>query len=295
MQFHQRICTRVHALQFLQGATHRARLGEQRSVVLPQQIQRSLAQLQQLRAVARATELFLNAFVFAGLKPGAGNFVHLKTQQVQLLRVGFLIHDQRGFLIFERGAASDQFAERRLLLFQATERVENRELPAGMQKRLVVVRTVHVHQPFADRRQHIQRGGRAVDKLAICSTSREGALENELIFLARLQAVFFKIFPQRRRSAGLRPGLFQITAASSRAGGRRSALVDVQSRDIENGFDGTTIAAVADERTVGTFTEDEIERADDDGFARAGLAGDDIAAGLKLKRQVRYEREVFDA
>ena len=64
---------------------------------------------------------------------------------------------------------------------------------------------------------------------------------------------------------------------------------------MQNGFDGTTIAAVADERTVGTFTEDEIERADDDGFARAGLAGDDIAAGLKLKRQVRYEREVFDA
>ena len=48
-------------------------------------------------------------------------------------------------------------------------------------------------------------------------------------------------------------------------------------------------------RAVGAFAKDEVERANDDGFARAGLAGDDIAAGLKFERQVRHEGEVFDA
>ena len=37
------------------------------------------------------------------------------------------------------------------------------------------------------------------------------------------------------------------------------------------------------------------ERAEDDGFARAGLAGDDVATRLELQRQVAHEGEVFDA
>jgi len=125
------------------------------------------------------------------------------------------------------------------------------------------------------------------------SAGRERAFEDKLIFLARLQAVFLEKISKRRWSAGLRYGVFRITAPSSRAGGRRSALVDVQFRDVENGFDGTTVTAAADERPVGAFAEDKVKRADDDGFARAGLAGDDIAAGLELERQVRHEREVF--
>ena len=42
-------------------------------------------------------------------------------------------------------------------------------------------------------------------------------------------------------------------------------------------------------------TEDEIERADDDGFARTGFACDDVATGLEFQRQVAHESEVFDA
>ena len=117
------------------------------------------------------------------------NFLHLKTQQVQLLRVGFFVHDQRGFFGFECGAAADQFAECRAFLFQAAEGVEDGELPGGMQQRLMVVRAVHVHQPFADGGQHVQRGGRAVDELAVRAVGRERALEDKLVFLARFQAV----------------------------------------------------------------------------------------------------------
>ena len=186
--------------------------------------------MNQLRRVARALKFFLNPFIFAGLEPGAGNFVHLKTQQVQLLRVGFLIHDERGFFAFERGPALNQSAKRRPLLFQTAERIENGQLLRRMQKRLVVVRAVHIHEPFAYRRQDVQRGGRAVDELAVCSTGGEGAFEDKLIFLARLQAVFLqkKFQPRARivflgRSRGRqsaltfhRGGLRRLTSAATR-------------------------------------------------------------------------------
>ena len=65
--------------------------------------------------------------------------------------------------------------------------------------------------------------------------------------------------------------------------------------NIEHGLDRATFLAAADERAVGAFAEDEVERADDDGLARAGLAGDDVAAGLEFQREVGHEGEVFDA
>ena len=43
------------------------------------------------------------------------------------------------------------------------------------------------------------------------------------------------------------------------------------------------------------FTEDEVERADDDGLARAGFAGDDVTAGLEFQREVGHQSKIFDA
>ena len=96
------------------------------------------------------------------------------------------------FSASKRGAAADEFAEGFALLFQAAERVENRELFRRMQQRLVIVRAVHVHQPFADGGQRVQRGGRAVDELAVRAAGGERALEDELVVLARFQAVLFE-------------------------------------------------------------------------------------------------------
>ncbi len=69
VQFSQLRRAGIHALQFLQRAANRARLREQRIFILAQQIQRGLAQLQQLRRVAGTIEFFLDFFIFAGLKP----------------------------------------------------------------------------------------------------------------------------------------------------------------------------------------------------------------------------------
>jgi hypothetical protein len=97
----------------------------------------------------------------------------------------------------------------------------------------------------------------------------ERAFEDELVFLARFQAVF------------VQKALFQ------RRAGRR------ETRHVKDGLDGAAFLAAADERAVGAFAEDEVERADDDGLARAGFAGDDIAAGLEFQREVAHQGEGF--
>ena len=51
--------------------------------------------------------------------------------------------------------------------------------------------------------------------------------------------------------------------------------------DVENRLDGAALGACADERFVGAFAEDELERADDDAFARAGFAGHSDEAGTE--------------
>ncbi len=129
------------------------------------------------------------------------------------------------------------------------------------------MRAVHVHEPFADGGENVQRGGRAVDELAVRARAGEGAFQDELMIFAGFETILVKQAPQ---------GRFEFC-------------------DIEDGFDGATVAVAADERAVGAFAEDEVERADNDGLARAGLAGDDVAAGLEFEREVRHEGEVFDA
>ena len=63
----------------------------------------------------------------------------------------------------------------------------------------------------------------------------------------------------------------------------------------ENRFDGAAISAAADERAIGAFAEDEIERVDDDRFAGAGFAGDGVIAGGEVQGEVRDQSEVLDA
>ena len=65
--------------------------------------------------------------------------------------------------------------------------------------------------------------------------------------------------------------------------------------NLEHRLNRTTLRAAANERAVRALAEREIERADDDGFARAGLAGDGVVAALKLQRQVGDEREVLNS
>lgn len=136
-----------------------------------------------------------------------------------------------------------------------------------MQQRLMIVRPVDVHQPFTQRGQNTERGGGTVDELAVRAGGGKHAFEHQLLVFARFQAVIREIVFQGNRQSG----------------------------DIEDRLDRTTFRAAAQEGAIRAFTQDQVERANKNGFAGTGFAGDDVAPRLEFQRQVRHQREVFDA
>ena len=136
-----------------------------------------------------------------------------------------------------------------------------------MQQRLMIVRAVHVDQPFADLLEHRERGGAAVDKLAVAAGSGKGALEEQLVFLTGFEAMFLE---------------------ESGQGG-------LEFRNIERGLNCALIGFSADERAVGAFAENEVEGANENGFACARLAADGIVAGAELQREVGDQGKIANA
>ena len=63
----------------------------------------------------------------------------------------------------------------------------------------------------------------------------------------------------------------------------------------EDGLDRAVVGARANEGFVGAFAEDELEGADDDGFAGAGFSGDDGEARCELPFELFDQGEVADA
>ena len=55
------------------------------------------------------------------------------------------------------------------------------------------------------------------------------------------------------------------------------------------------IAAAADQCPVSAFTENQIQRADQNGLSRSGFSRDNVVTWLQLKREVRNQSQVFDA
>jgi len=131
----------------------------------------------------------------------------------------------------------------------------------------VIVGPVNVDQPFSDGGQNLQRRRRAIDELAIRARRRESPLDDDLSILTRLQAIFIEI-----RHEG-----------------------SLQRTDVEDGLDRAGIGATANQGTIGAFAQHQAQSADEDGFSRAGFAGDDVQAALQFQRQVRHEGEVLDA
>src|SRR5207302_5540731 len=125
------------------------------------------------------------------------------------------------------------------------------------------MRPMQIDQLVAEIFQHGQRGGRAVDELAVGARRREAALQNQLAAdyldasIAQLQIEFFQL------------------------------------RSFENCFHRADIRAGANQRFVRAFAEQQLESADDDRLARAGFAGDRGKARRELPLEVLDERQVF--
>ena len=126
----ERLGRGVYALKFLQGAAQCAELVQQGVVVAVERAECGLGELQQARGVAGAVMLGLDLGFLVGAELGGGDLVDLVAEQVELLRVSLLVHDECGFLLLQRGAAADEFDEGGDLRLQSTEGIEDGELLA---------------------------------------------------------------------------------------------------------------------------------------------------------------------
>ena len=257
----------IDTLQLLQGAAEQTGLREEGGLILTEKAEGGLAEFEELGGVAGTLIILLDLLLFIGLELGGGNFVHLEAEEIELLRVGFFVDDEGGFLSFECGAAADEGGEGVAARLEIAESVENRKLAAGVQEGLMIVRAVDINEPLPERSQDSECGGGAVDELAIGAGGGEGAFEDELIVFGWFETVFFE---------------------EGFEGGAKFC-------DVKDGFDGATVAATANECAVGAFAEDEIERADDDGLAGAGFARDGEIACGQFQGEVGHQGKVFDA
>ena len=88
--------------------------------------------------------LLFDTAIFSGAKLSACYFVHLETEQVELLGVGFLVHDQVGLFLLEFLVLSQHHREPAPLVGKSAERIQDMQLAADVQKRLVVVCAVNI-------------------------------------------------------------------------------------------------------------------------------------------------------
>ena len=150
-------------------------------------------------------------------------------------------------------------------LLRVRKSIEQRELPVRRKERLMIVRSVQIDQLVAQILQHGERGRRSIDELAVCARRRKAAFHDQLA-LARFDA----------RLAQLRIQFFQLGP-------------------FEDCFDGANIGAGADQRFVGSFAEEQLQRADDDRFARAGFSRDGGESRRELPFQILDQRQVLDS
>ena len=106
----------------------------------------------------------------------------------------------------------------------------------------MIVRAVQVHEQVAQLLEDGQGGRRAVDELPVAARLGEGALDDQSAVHAAFETVFVELRIER------------------------AAVVH-----IEGSLHGARVSAGADEGLVRALAEQELERAEDDGFARAGF------------------------
>lgn len=202
-----------------------------------------------------------------GMKFGGFDFVGLKAEQIELLGVGLVIDDEAGFFGFEGEAVAEEFGEKMALWFESAEGIEDGQLFGGVKEGLMIVGSVDIDEPIADGGEGLEGSHGAIDELAIGAGAGAGAFEDELILIAGLDTVCLE--------EGMEGGVDLL--------------------DVERGFDGADVSAAPDEIAIGAAAQDEIESADENGFAGAGFAGDGVIARFEFEAEVSDQGQVFNS
>ena len=226
-----------------------------------------MTELDQLGRIAGAMVVLIELGLLIGLKLRRRNLMNLEAEKIELLGVAFFVLNESSLLFFQSSALAEQAGKCLAEFPHAAECVEDGQLFGGVQQGLVVVGSMNIHEPFSQHSQNVERGRRTIDELAVCSIAGEGPLQDELIVLARFQAIFVQKTTQGRP----------------------------EQTDVKYGLHRTTLAAATDQGALGAFTDHQIKGADDDGLAGARLAGDSTESRLEFQGQVSDQSQVFDA
>src|SRR5205809_2227875 len=149
------------------------------------------------------------------------------------------------------------------LLESARKRIEQGQLSFGRKQRLVIVRPMEIDKFISEIFEDRQCRWRSIDELARATGSREAPFNDKLV-LAWLDPSFHE----------LRIELLQILSG-------------------KNGFHRAKICTGANKRLIRAFTEQKLQRPDDDRFACPSLSGDGDKSGAHLPLKFFHQSEIF--
>ena len=205
-------------------------------------------------------------FFLPRLEGGGVYLAELMGEEVELAGGGLLAGEDGVFFLLQTEQEESGGGKIRAGRVGAGKAVKQTGLLFAGEEALVIVGAVEIHQQIAESAEEGERAGRAVDKLPAGAFGGECAFHEEAAVFAGFGPVFFeeggKIFFG---------GIFK------------------------DGLDRAGLGPAANEGLVGAFAEEEGEGADDDGFSRAGLAGDGGEAREGFPRDVLDEREIANS
>ena len=251
--------------QFLERLLRAGQRVEHGRFTLHERVEDRAAQFQHPLGVADQRVL-LEDFLFLALN---------RSRLFQLLRAigkkvdllgNVLDAGQLGPPVLQRAGLLVDFLVSAALVPEMAESIQQIELKFLAQQGLVIVRPVHVDQQLADALQHLERDLAVVDQALRGAARPDDAADDQLSVLAGRQAEFLE---DRVNVRGI--------------------LQD------ETGFRATGVFARPDQRPVRALAEQQVERPDQDRFARARFAGDHVQARLKIHADVLDEGKVLDA
>jgi len=249
-----------------QRVLDRPQLVQHRGVAFGQSLRNLLAQRQQLLRVG-GVAMGLDQRVAVRFGQGrVADFADLEAEHVRLARgVGVVAGElappgEQALLFLVEGRVGRQ------LVRVATEGVQDLELERRIEQRLVVVGAVQVDEQRPDAAQGLDRRGCVVDEVAPRPRGRNDPADDERAVLAGGQA---RVAQQRvERSRVGRP---------------------------DHGLDHALWSPGSHERAVRAAAGEQVDRPDQHGLARTGLARDDVQALLERHRDVVDDGEILDS
>ena len=201
-------------------------------------------------------------FFFLRLQRGGLDLVHLKAQQFQPALFFGLVHLQRVRLAFDCDQLTVDLAVFAVLLFVLGVEIQQRQMAGRIGQILIVVLPVDVDETGGEIPQHGCGGRHAVDPAVALAFGTDLTIKKK--FVSRLIAC-----------------LFQLAANS---------LGQVGKGGPDTGF----ARPGADKVAAGAVAQNGIDGVDQDTFACARLAGQNVQTGRELRFGLLDDRNIFN-